>query len=115
MMIWLIYILWCVPGLKEYFGANPALTFESSATVVQSKISDVSVYSTEYEDAEVNDEFYDAIAADSASSSSDEDSDDGIEVDQKVGPFCAKYWNWISLSGNSSDPCWFCNCIRTER
>lgn len=101
------YALLCqVAGLKEYFGANPALTFESSATVVQSKISDVSVCSTEYEDAEVNDEFYDAIAADSPSSSSDEDSDDGIEVDQKDRKVKLKNVSWaitsLALKRNSA-------------
>nr|KJB07558.1 hypothetical protein B456_001G029800 [Gossypium raimondii] len=65
--------------LKEYIGANPSLSFESSATVVQSKLSDVSTSSSEFEDLEVQDEFYDAIAGDSTSSSEDEESEDDTE------------------------------------
>ncbi|KAG4136770.1 hypothetical protein ERO13_D07G028500v2 [Gossypium hirsutum] len=68
-----------VAGLKEYIGANPSLSFESSATVVQSKLSDVSTSSSEFEDLEVQDEFYDAIAGDSTSSSEDEESEDDAE------------------------------------
>ncbi|TYH08623.1 hypothetical protein ES288_A07G030600v1 [Gossypium darwinii] len=68
-----------VAGLKEYIGANPSLSFESSATVVQSKLSDVSTSSSEFEDLEVQDEFYDAIAGDSTSSSEDEESEDDTE------------------------------------
>lgn len=77
-----------VSGLKEYIGANPSLSFESSATVVQSKLSDVSTSSSEFEDLEVQDEFYDAIAGDSASSSEDEESEDDTE--KKVIPFCLR-------------------------
>ena len=73
-------------GLREYIGANPALNLESATTVVHSKISDVSVPHGEYEDTEVQDEFYDAIAADSSSSSEDEESDSD-EHDNKVFPF----------------------------
>lgn len=65
-------------GLKEYILANPALNFESLPTVVHSKISDVSVTNSEYDDGELRDEFYDAIAADSSSSSSDESDDDKL-------------------------------------
>ena len=73
-------------GLKEYIGANPALKLESATTVVQSKISHVSVSSGDYDDAEVQDQFYDAIAADSSSSSEDEESDND-EHDNKVFHF----------------------------
>ncbi|KAK4431825.1 protein ENHANCED DISEASE RESISTANCE 2-like [Sesamum alatum] len=73
-----------VSGLKEYIGANPALTSESSTTIIHSKVSDFSGSNSEFEDAEAADEFYDAIAGDS--SSSDEDSDNEIEVnkDKKI-------------------------------
>nr|XP_019070462.1 protein ENHANCED DISEASE RESISTANCE 2 isoform X2 [Solanum lycopersicum] len=73
-----------VAGLKEYIGANPALTFESSTVVVQSKTSGVSISSNELEDAMGSDEFYDAIGTDS--SSSDEDSGDEVssKQDKKV-------------------------------
>ncbi|XP_076888798.1 protein ENHANCED DISEASE RESISTANCE 2-like isoform X1 [Bidens hawaiensis] len=63
-----------VSGLKAYISANPALTCESSTTLVDTKASDVSGSISEFEYAEVADEFYDAIAADT-SSSSDDDSD----------------------------------------
>ncbi|PIN09380.1 hypothetical protein CDL12_18033 [Handroanthus impetiginosus] len=73
-----------VSGLKEYVGANPALTSESSTTTIQSKVSDLSGANSEFEDAEAADEFYDAIAEDS--SSEDEDSDNEMEVnkDKKI-------------------------------
>lgn len=66
-----------VSGLKEYIAANPALHHENGTTIVHSKLSDASISSAEYED-EMQDEFYDAITADS--STSDEESDD----DQKL-------------------------------
>lgn len=66
--------------MKEYIGANPALTFESSTVVVQSKTSGVSISSNELEDAMGSDEFYDAIGTDS--SSSDEDSGDEVSSKQ---------------------------------
>lgn len=75
-------------GLKEYIGANPALKFESSTTVIQSKLSEVSVSNAEFEESEVKDEFYDAMSADS--SSSDE------ELDNKVFLF------WFSSSWNGT-------------
>ncbi|XVE71085.1 hypothetical protein DITRI_Ditri10aG0121900 [Diplodiscus trichospermus] len=65
-----------VAGLKEYIGANPSLSCECSTMVVQSKLSDVSSSSVEFEDVEPQDEFYDAIAGDSSSSSEDEESND---------------------------------------
>ncbi|KAG2665169.1 hypothetical protein I3760_16G117900 [Carya illinoinensis] len=69
------YALLCqVAGLKEYIGANPALKYESATTVVHSNISNVSMPNGEYEDAKMQDEFYDAIAANSSSSSEDEGS-----------------------------------------
>ncbi|CAI9097478.1 OLC1v1033911C1 [Oldenlandia corymbosa var. corymbosa] len=62
-----------VSGLKEYIGANPALTLESAATVIHSKISDETTSNGEFKDAEAPDEFYDAIAGDSESDDSDDD------------------------------------------
>ncbi|KAI3446803.1 hypothetical protein Pfo_003468 [Paulownia fortunei] len=72
-----------VSGLKEYVGANPAITSESSTTIVQSKVSDLSGSNSEFEDAEAADDFYDAT---DDSSSEDEDSDNEIEVnkDKKI-------------------------------
>lgn len=69
-------------GLKEYIGANPALHQQDAATVVHSKISSISMSRAEYENAEVQEEFYDAIAAEP--STSDEESDEDEELDQKV-------------------------------
>ncbi|KAJ6673348.1 ENHANCED DISEASE RESISTANCE-RELATED [Salix viminalis] len=74
-----------VEGLKEYIAANPAFKFEHSATVLQSRVSDGAISSSEYEDSEVQDEFYDAMADDdSSSSSSSEESDDDHEKTKKV-------------------------------
>lgn len=75
-----------VLGLKAYISANPALKCESSTTLVDTKTSDVSGSISEFEDAEVAEEFYDAIAADSSSSSSDEEESDA-ELDSKVCSF----------------------------
>ncbi|KAK1292982.1 hypothetical protein QJS10_CPB17g00248 [Acorus calamus] len=73
------YTLLCqVAGLREYFGANPALTYDSSTTI--SNISNASSVSSEFEDSEVQEEFYDAIAADECLE--DEDSDDDDEISQ---------------------------------
>jgi hypothetical protein len=69
----------CQSGLKEYISANPAFKFEHSTTVINSRISDGAISSSEYEDSEVQDEFYDAMADDSSSSSSEEESDDDHE------------------------------------
>ncbi|OMO90969.1 hypothetical protein COLO4_18731 [Corchorus olitorius] len=75
-----------VSGLKEYIGANPSLKCETSAMVVQSKFSDVSISSSDFEDVEVQDEFYDAIAGDSSTSSEDEDNEgDANEGDANKG------------------------------
>lgn len=75
-----------VSGLRAYIGANPALTCASSTTLVDTKTSDVSGCISEFEDAEMAEEFYDAIAADSSSSSSsdDEEEEDGdAQLDNK--------------------------------
>ncbi|XP_042511324.1 protein ENHANCED DISEASE RESISTANCE 2-like [Macadamia integrifolia] len=90
------YALLCqVAGLKEYFEANPAFRFDSSTTVVHSKVSTSSA-SGEFEDEEVSDEFYDAIAADP--SSDDEDSDDDIEDDKMDGKMKLKNVSWAIAS-----------------
>ncbi|OIW18617.1 hypothetical protein TanjilG_13369 [Lupinus angustifolius] len=85
------YALLCqVAGLKEYIAANPALHQEYATTIVDSKISDGSVSSSEYED-EVQDQFYDAIAGES---SSDEESDDDEKPDQKGSIVKLKNVSW---------------------
>ncbi|CAL5374341.1 unnamed protein product [Camellia sinensis] len=79
-------------GLKEYIGGNPSLISESSTTFVHSKISDFSSSNSEYEDSEVADEFYDAIADDS--SSDDEDGDNEEEADNKDKKMKLKNISW---------------------
>ncbi|KAL7259680.1 hypothetical protein ACSBR1_005546 [Camellia fascicularis] len=81
-----------VAGLKEYIGANPALTSQSSTTIVHSKFSDVSSPDTEYDDAEMADEFYDAISTDS--SSDDEDKDNIVETNNKNKKVKLKNISW---------------------
>lgn len=71
-------------GLKAYISANPALTCESSTTLVDTKTSDVPGLIGEFEDAGVAEEFYDAIAADSSSSSDDEEEAGDGELDSTV-------------------------------
>ncbi|KAJ7968654.1 protein ENHANCED DISEASE RESISTANCE 2 [Quillaja saponaria] len=85
-----------VAGLKEYIGANPALNLESATKMIQSKISDLSISSGEFEDVEMQDEFYDAIADDS--SSSDEESDDNKELDHKGRDVRLKNVSWAITS-----------------
>nr|XP_043620666.1 protein ENHANCED DISEASE RESISTANCE 2-like isoform X2 [Erigeron canadensis] len=82
-----------VSGLKAYIEANPALTCESSTTLVDTKSSDVSGSISEFEDAETAEEFYDAIADDS-SSSSDEEEDGGAELDSKGRRVKLKNVSW---------------------
>ncbi|KAA8522910.1 hypothetical protein F0562_009333 [Nyssa sinensis] len=79
-----------VSGLKEYVGAKQVLTLESS-TVIHSKFSDGSSSCGEYEEEEVVDEFYDAIAADS---SEDDDSDSDIERNNKGTKVKLKNVSW---------------------
>ena len=69
-------------GLKEYIGANPSLHQKYSSIVVHSKISDSSISSAEYEDTEVQDEFYDAITIEISDEESDDDEEE--ELDHKV-------------------------------
>ncbi|XP_058727574.1 protein ENHANCED DISEASE RESISTANCE 2-like isoform X1 [Vicia villosa] len=80
------YALLCqVAGLKEYIGANPALHQQDTVTVVHSKISSISLSRAEYENAEVQEEFYDAVASDSSTSDEESDEDDNLEnKDRKV-------------------------------
>ncbi|GMH30666.1 hypothetical protein Nepgr_032509 [Nepenthes gracilis] len=86
-----------VAGLKEYIGANPALTLKSLTTVIDSKSSDSSVSSAEYEDTGVADEFYDAITA-GLSDDDDEDTDDDVEVNQKDQKVKLKNVSWAIAS-----------------
>jgi len=80
----LSFLIHLLPGLKEYIEANPSLKVQSSMAVVQSKFSNVSIPSSEYEEQDLRDEFYDAISADS---SSEEDESDDEETDHKVWSF----------------------------
>ncbi|KAM7472963.1 hypothetical protein LguiA_011146 [Lonicera macranthoides] len=92
------YALLCqVAGLKDYIGANPTLRLESSTTVVQSKISDVSVSNIEFDDADGADEFYDAIA-DGSSSSDDDDSDNELEPNSPGNKVKLKNVSWAITS-----------------
>ncbi|XP_054807310.1 protein ENHANCED DISEASE RESISTANCE 2 isoform X2 [Prosopis cineraria] len=75
------YALLCqVAGLKEYIGANPEVQKQYATALVHPKLSDGPMSTAEYEDI-VQDEFYDAIAA---NSSSEEESDDNDDVDQEA-------------------------------
>ncbi|KAK1434748.1 hypothetical protein QVD17_00498 [Tagetes erecta] len=87
-----------VSGLKAYISANPALTCESSTTLVDTKTSDVSGLIGEFEDAEVADEFYDAIAADSSSSSSSDDEEEDGELDSTGQRVKLKNVSWAIAS-----------------
>eukprot|EP00262_Sarcandra_glabra_P000483 TRINITY_DN1056_c0_g1_i1.p1 TRINITY_DN1056_c0_g1~~TRINITY_DN1056_c0_g1_i1.p1 ORF type:complete len:741 (-),score=140.56 TRINITY_DN1056_c0_g1_i1:216-2438(-) len=90
------YILLCqVAGLREYFGANPALTCDSPSTIIHSNISNASSSSGEFEGPEQEDAFYDAIAADE--SVDDEDSDDEVEI-TKGGTVKLKNVSWAIAS-----------------
>ncbi|KAJ6382272.1 hypothetical protein OIU77_030841 [Salix suchowensis] len=93
-------------GLKEYIAANPAFKFEHSSTVVHSKISDT-ISGSEYEDSEEQDEFYDAMIADSSPSSSEEESDDDHEGGRKDMKVKLKNVSWAITSlalKRASDP-----------
>ncbi|VVA25063.1 PREDICTED: ENHANCED DISEASE [Prunus dulcis] len=120
------YALLCqVGGLKEYIGANPALKFESSTTVIQSKLSEVSVSNAEFEESEVKDEFYDAMSADSSSSDEELDnkdsklnlalkrtSDANKELDSEVAPVMIDPSQFRGSLRNGKDEadtnCWTC-------
>lgn len=81
----------CQSGLKEYIAANPAFKFEHSTTVINSRISDGAISSSEYEDSEVQDEFYDAMADDS-SSSSEEEEEESDDDHEKVKVILEYFW-----------------------
>ncbi|KAK7354404.1 hypothetical protein VNO80_19865 [Phaseolus coccineus] len=77
------YALLCqVAGLKEYIGANPALLQQYSTTAVRSHVSNPSMTGSDF--AELQDEFYDAIAAESSSSDDESDDDKGSDEEHKV-------------------------------
>ncbi|XP_029124554.1 protein ENHANCED DISEASE RESISTANCE 2-like isoform X2 [Cajanus cajan] len=81
------YALLCqVAGLKEYLGANPSL-LQQNGTSVHSQIANASMSGSEFADAEVQEEFYDAIAAESLTSDeeSDDEDEDDKELDQEQG------------------------------
>ncbi|XP_042418174.1 protein ENHANCED DISEASE RESISTANCE 2-like isoform X1 [Zingiber officinale] len=91
------YALLCqVTGLKEYFGANPSLTIDTSLTIVEPKVSDASTAETEFKDSEMADEFFDATA--SSDSLDDEDSDDEIEISKGAGNLKLKNVSWAILA-----------------
>ncbi|KAK2396645.1 protein ENHANCED DISEASE RESISTANCE [Trifolium repens] len=93
------YALLCqVAGLKEYIGANPALHQQDVVTVVHSKISSISLSGAEYENAEVQDEFYDAIAAESLTSDEESDEDDD-NVENKNRKVKLKNISWALTAG----------------
>lgn len=71
------YILLCqIAGLREYFGANPSLSPEPSTGTVSKKNQKISDVSGEFEEFETNEEFYDAIAAESPIEEEDSDEDE---------------------------------------
>ncbi|GAB2289128.1 hypothetical protein Dimus_023430 [Dionaea muscipula] len=84
-----------VAGLKEYISANPALALKSPTTIIDSKANS-SASNSEYDDMEVADEFYDAIAA--SMSDEDEDSDDEILVYKKDQKVSLKNVSWAIAS-----------------
>ncbi|KAF9614407.1 hypothetical protein IFM89_018552 [Coptis chinensis] len=101
------YALLCqVAGLREFFGANPTLIVDSPTTIV-SKFSNASTANGEFEDSEVNEEFYDAdqktneefydaIAADELSE--DEDSESDSESGKMDGKVTLKNVSWAIAS-----------------
>lgn len=78
-----IFFVIGISGLKEYIGANPAYKYETSSTVVQSKLSNVP--NGEYIDEELEEQFYDATDSSSDEEESDEDDE---EQNNKVTWFC---------------------------
>ncbi|KAF7839587.1 protein ENHANCED DISEASE RESISTANCE 2-like [Senna tora] len=87
--------------LKEYIGANPAVQKKHGNNVVISKLSYASISTAEYEEGDVHDEFYDAIAADT--SSSDEEIDDNEDIDQKEARLKLKNTNAAADLNNQLD------------
>ncbi|KAG5012406.1 hypothetical protein JHK86_024667 [Glycine max] len=74
-------------GLNEYIGANLNLV-QQYATSIHSQTSNASMSKSEFVDSEMQDEFYDAISAESLSS--DEESDEDMELDQR--PLSSNYF-----------------------
>lgn len=71
------YVLLCqIAGLREYFGANPSFSPEPSMGIAHKKNQQVSDVSGESEDSETNEDFYDAIAAESPIEDEDSDEDE---------------------------------------
>ncbi|KAJ8437131.1 hypothetical protein Cgig2_016874 [Carnegiea gigantea] len=89
-----------VAGIKEYIGANPELTHQSSGIFFDSSSSNLSDSSAEVEDA-TTDHFYDAVGTDS--SSEDEDSGDNVERDTEDHMKLKNvHWAVASLSVNGT-------------
>eukprot|EP00252_Welwitschia_mirabilis_P000858 TRINITY_DN10836_c0_g1_i1.p1 TRINITY_DN10836_c0_g1~~TRINITY_DN10836_c0_g1_i1.p1 ORF type:complete len:747 (+),score=140.44 TRINITY_DN10836_c0_g1_i1:155-2395(+) len=93
------YVLLCqVAGLREYFGANPGLNLDPSVLTVDTDLKKNSDVSGEFEEAETNEEFYDALAAESQME--DEDSEDD-DTPSKDGAVKLKNVAWAILSMTS--------------
>ncbi|KAK9098418.1 hypothetical protein Syun_025463 [Stephania yunnanensis] len=84
-----------VAGLREYFAANPAMAFDSQTTVIQSKVSSTSSSNSEFEDSEISEEFFDAIAADNSLEEEDSDDDDDLDI-SKDGAVRLKNIAWVA-------------------
>ncbi|CAJ1975570.1 unnamed protein product [Sphenostylis stenocarpa] len=69
---------------QEYIGANPTLLQQYGTTVSHSHVSSASMSSSDFAEAEMQDEFYDAIAAESSSSDDVSDDDKGHDQEQKI-------------------------------
>ncbi|KAK9100412.1 hypothetical protein Scep_023842 [Stephania cephalantha] len=81
--------------LREYFAANPAMAFDSQTTVIQSKVSSTSSSNSEFEDSEISEEFFDAIAADNSLEEEDSDDDDDLDI-SKDGAVRLKNIAWVA-------------------
>lgn len=78
-----VFFLFELPGLKQYLEANPSFTSDSPSTYVHSNYCGASIDGADFEDCDLNDEFYDALAK--VDSLEDEDSDDDDnDVETKV-------------------------------
>lgn len=81
----LTFCLFYCTGLKEYFGANPTLTV-NSPSIILSNSSNMSSGTSNFEDIKVNEEFFDAIAANEPY---DQDSDS--DSDSESLDLCTKF------------------------
>ncbi|XP_020276988.1 protein ENHANCED DISEASE RESISTANCE 2-like isoform X2 [Asparagus officinalis] len=88
------YALLCqVAGLKQYLEANPSFASDSPSTYVHSNYSGASIDDADFEDYDLNDDFYDALAK--VDSLEDEDSDDdNNDVENKAGRVKLKNIAW---------------------